>query len=301
MIQTTKPTLLVLAAGMGSRYGGLKQMDPVGPGGETLMDYSVYDAHRAGFGKVVFVIRRDFAASFRQTVGAKFEGCMSVEYVFQELDRLPPGFSVPPGRVKPWGTGHAILMAAETIHEPFAAINADDFYGAGSFQALAAHLRSESSDYAMVGYVLRNTLSEHGSVARGICQTGPGGLLQSVAEITSIEKDGNGAKYGGGEVHRLKGDEIVSMNFWGFTPALFGQLREQFTNFLKNHEREEKSEFYIPAAVNALIRSGQARVKVLPTPDLWFGVTYREDRPRVVESIRRLVEQRAYPAKLWAA
>jgi NDP-sugar pyrophosphorylase family protein len=295
-----KPALLVLAAGMGSRYGGLKQLDPVGPGGETLMDYSVYDAHRAGFGRVVFVIRRDFAESFRKNVGAKFEGRLPVDYVFQELDKLPPGFRVPAGRTKPWGTGQAILVAAETIHEPFAAINADDFYGANSFRALAAHLMSGASDYGMVGYVLRNTLSDHGTVSRGVCETGPGGYLQTVTEITSIERDGAGAKHRdcSGAEHRLKGDETVSMNFWGFTPALFSQLREQFTAFLKHHGNEEKSEFYIPAAVSALIRSDQAQVKVLPTPDLWFGVTYREDRPRVVESIRRLVEQGEYPAKL---
>jgi NDP-sugar pyrophosphorylase family protein len=298
----TKPTLLVLAAGMGSRYGGLKQIDPVGPGGETIIDYSIYDALRAGFGKLVFVIRRDIEAPFRQTIGARFEKKIPVEYVFQELDSLPPGFSVPPNRTKPWGTGQAILMADDVIHEPFAAINADDFYSANSFRALAKHLRSDSADYAMVGFILRNTLSEHGSVARGACSVGVDEFLQSVTEITKIEKDGNGAKYtdAAGITHRLGGDETVSMNMWGFTPTLFGHLRGQFAGFLKKNGREEKSEFYIPVAVNELIAAKRERVKVLPTPDSWFGVTYREDRPRVIESIRDLIARGDYPKKLWA-
>ncbi|HEY4983540.1 MAG TPA: sugar phosphate nucleotidyltransferase, partial [Verrucomicrobiae bacterium] len=225
-----KPTLLVLAAGMGSRYGGLKQIDPVGPDRETIIDYSIYDALRAGFGKLVFVIRRDIEAPFKQIIGARFEKRMAVEYVFQELDKLPPGFSVPPGRTKPWGTTQAILMAADVIHEPFAAINADDFYGAASFRVLAEHLRSGSADYAMVGFILRNTLSEFGSVARGACRVGADGYLQGIAELTKIEKDGNGAKYtdAAGILHRLGGNETVSMNMWGFTPALFAQLREEF-------------------------------------------------------------------------
>ncbi|MGH7975427.1 MAG: nucleotidyltransferase family protein, partial [Limisphaerales bacterium] len=217
----TKPTLLVLAAGMGSRYGGLKQIDPVGPGGETIIDYSIYDALRAGFGKLVFVIRRDLETPFKKIIGARFERKISVEYVFQELDSLPPGFSVPPHRAKPWGTGQAILMAAGVIREPFAAINADDFYGANSFRALAEHLRSGGADYAMVGFILRNTLSKHGSVARGACCVGADGFLQSVTELTKIQKDGGDAKYtdAAGVMHRLAGDETVSMNMWGFTPT----------------------------------------------------------------------------------
>lgn len=297
-----KPTLLVLAAGMGSRYGGLKQIDPVGPDRETIIDYSIYDALRAGFGKLVFVIRHDIEAPFKQIIGARFEKRMAVEYVFQELDKLPPGFSVPPGRTKPWGTTQAILMAADVIHEPFAAINADDFYGAASFRVLAEHLRSGSADYAMVGFILRNTLSEFGSVARGACRVGADGYLQGIAELTKIEKDGNGAKYtdAAGVIHRLGGNETVSMNMWGFTPALFAQLREEFIAFLQKSGKDEKTECYIPLIVNNLTSTGRARCKVLRTTDAWFGVTYREDRPRVIESVRTLITRGEYPEKLWA-
>ncbi|HXB60980.1 MAG TPA: sugar phosphate nucleotidyltransferase [Candidatus Acidoferrales bacterium] len=296
----TKPTLLVLAAGMGSRYGGLKQIDPVGAHGETIIDYSIFDAMRAGFGKIVFVIRRDIEETFKKIVGARFERKIPVEYVFQELDQLPPGFSVSSSRTKPWGTGQAILMAADAIREPFAAINADDFYGANSFRVLAGHLQSGSADFAMVGFTLRNTLSEFGSVARGVCRTTADSYLESVTELTKIERDGNGAKAAGadGKVLQLTGDETVSMNMWGFTPALFAPLRERFVEFLKKHSAEEKSEFYIPAAVNEIVSAGRARVRVLRSPDSWFGVTYREDRPFVVEGIRRLVARGDYPEKL---
>jgi dTDP-glucose pyrophosphorylase len=297
----TKPTLLVLAAGMGSRYGGLKQIDPVGPAGETIIDYSIFDAMRAGFGKLVFVIRRDIESAFREAIGARFEKRLAVEYVFQELDKLPPGFSVPPNRKKPWGTGQAILMAADVIREPFAAINADDFYGAASFRVLAEHLRSGSPDYAMVGFVLRNTLSEFGSVARGACQVGPDGYLRAVTELTKIEREGDGAKYtdAAGAVRRLSGDEPVSMNMWGFTPTIFPHLREQLIAFLKQHAHEEKSELYIPSVVNEIVSAGQERCRVLRTTDSWFGVTYREDRPFVVEGIRALITRGDYPEKLW--
>jgi UTP-glucose-1-phosphate uridylyltransferase len=296
----TQPTLLVLAAGMGSRYGGLKQIDPVGPNGETIIDYSICDALRAGFGKLVFVIRREMEAPFRETVGARFEKRAAVEYVFQELDKLPAGFSVPANRTKPWGTSHAILMAANVIHEPFAAINADDFYGANSYKALAEHLQSGSADYAMVGFVLRNTLSDFGSVARGICQSDESGFLTSVTELTKIERDGAGAKNTtpDGKVTRLTGDEPVSMNFWGFTPELFPQLREVFARFLRQNGHDEKAECYIPNAVGDLINTKRARVKLLRSQDSWFGVTYREDRPRVVESIRQLVARGVYPSNL---
>jgi UTP-glucose-1-phosphate uridylyltransferase len=296
-----KPTLLVLAAGMGSRYGGLKQIDLVGPNGETIIDYSIYDALRAGFGKLVFVIRRDIEKPFKETIGARFERKIPVEYVFQELDQLPPGFSVPPSRKKPWGTGQAILMATDVVHEPFAAINADDFYGANSFRVLAEHLQSGGTDYAMVGFVLRNTLSEFGSVTRGVCRANGENFLENVTEIVGIEKNGNSVKYAdtAGIIHDLGGNEPVSMNLWGFTPTLFGHLRAQFAGFLKKHGREEKSEFYIPAAVNELIIAKRERVKVLRTPDSWFGVTYREDRPFVIEGIRRLVSRGDYPEKLW--
>lgn len=296
-----KPTLLVLAAGLGSRYGGLKQIDPVGPGGETIMDYSIYDAMRAGFGKLVFVIRRDIEAPFRETIGARFEQRLPVEYVFQELAQVPPGFSVPGNRTKPWGTGQAILSGSEVIHEPFAAINVDDFYGANSFQALGEHLRTGGRDFAMVGFVLRNTLSEFGSVARGACRVDTEAFLQTMTELTKIERDGDAAKYtdNDGLLRKLGGEETVSMNMWGFTPALFGQLREQFAAFLKMNGQNEKSEFYIPTVVNALIQTGQARCRVLRTEDSWFGVTYREDRPRVIERVRALITRGDYPKKLW--
>jgi hypothetical protein len=297
-----KPTLLVLAAGMGSRYGGLKQIDPVGPGGETIIDYSIYDALRAGFGKVVFVIRRDIEQAFRETIGARFEKRVPVEYVFQELDKLPEGFSLPPNRTKPWGTGQAILMAEDVIREPFAAINGDDFYGAHSFRVLAEQLRSGVEEYAMVGFVLRNTLSEFGSVARGVCKASPAGFLETVTELTRIEPDGARAKYtdGAGQVHLLTGDETASMNMWGFTPKLFGQLRGEFIAFLNANSQNEKAECYIPTVVNSLVSAGSAKCRVLRSTDSWFGVTYREDRPRVVESVRALIARGVYPEKLWA-
>lgn len=296
----TAPTLLVLAAGIGSRYGGLKQIQPVGASGETIMDYSIYDALRAGFGRVVFVIRRDTEEPFKKIIGARFEKKIAVDYVFQELNALPAGFSAPANRAKPWGTGHALLMAAGAVRGPFAVINADDFYGATSFRVLAEHLRSAGADFAMVGYLLRNTLSEFGGVARGVCQTSPAGFLESVTELTKIEREGAGAKAVGpdGKVLHLSGDETVSMNLWGFTPALFGELRKLFMEFLARHGAEEKSEFYIPAAVNDLIRAGRARVKVLRSPDSWFGVTYRQDHPLVAENIRKLVARGDYPDKL---
>jgi hypothetical protein len=296
----TKPTLLVLAAGMGSRYGGLKQIDPVGPNGETIIDYSIYDALRAGFGKLVFVIRSDIAAQFKEIIGARFEKRMPVEYVFQELTHLPPGFTVPDGRTKPWGTTHAILMAADAIREPFAAINADDFYGAEGYRLLAQHLASGSPDYAMVGFILRSTLSDFGSVARGVCRVDGDNFLQTVEEMTRLERDGGGAKnHEPGKIIRLTGDEAVSMNMWGFTPAVFPQLKTHFHGFLQKSGGEAKSESFIPSTVNDLVVARQARVKVLRTNDSWFGVTYREDRPRVVESIRQLIARGDYPERLW--
>jgi dTDP-glucose pyrophosphorylase len=294
-----KKTLLILAAGMGSRYGGLKQMDSVGPGGETIIDYSVYDAIRAGFDQLVFVIRRDIEQTFRETIGNRFEKRIAVRYVFQELDCLPPNVILP-NRRKPWGTGHAILMAADAVNEPFGVINADDFYGAQSFRLLAAHLQPDNPNYAMVGFVLRNTLSEFGSVARGVCQL-TNGRLESVREITNIEKYGAAARYknGAGEFHALTGEEIVSMNMWGFNPDIFDHLRQQFLEFLKSSGADEKAEFYIPSVVNTLIHSRKKQVDVLPTRSAWFGVTYREDRPFVAEGIRQLVRNGEYPEKLW--
>src|SRR5581483_9998592 len=238
---------------------------------------------------------------FREVIGARFERRLPVQYVFQELTTLPPGFSVPAGRSKPWGTTHAILMAEDAVREPFAAINADDFYGADSYRSLAAYLSSGSPDYAMVGFVLRNTLSDFGSVARGVCQTDAAGHLTAITELTKLERDGASAKNTepSGYVSRLSGNEPVSMNFWGFTPAVFPQLRQVFTGLLEKNGQDQKAECYIPNTVGDLIKAGQARVKVLPTNASWFGVTYRDDRPRVVESIRQLIARGDYPEKLW--
>jgi hypothetical protein len=302
MASTSSPTLLILAAGMGSRYGGLKQIDPVGPGGETIIDYSIFDALRAGFGKLVFVIRKDIEDAFRETVGSRFEKRVAVEYVFQELDAIPAGFTVPEGRTKPWGTTHAILAASGAIHEPFAAINADDFYGAQGYRELAGHLTSGSSDYAMVGFTLRNTLSEFGTVARGVCRVSGDDTLQNIVELLKIERDGNGARNtdADGNVTKLSGDEPVSMNMWAFLPGVFDQLRERFEQFLRRSGSDLKAECLIPTTVGDLVKDGQARVKVLRTQDSWFGVTYREDRPRVIESVRTLISAGVYPEKLWS-
>ncbi len=301
-VEAGRPALLVLAAGMGSRYGGLKQIDPVGPSGETIMDYSIFDALRAGFGRVVFVIRHDMEEAFRASIGARFETRVPVAYAFQEIDDVPAGFSVPEGRAKPWGTAHAILAARDVVREPFAVINADDFYGAQGYRALAAHLESGATDYAMVGFVLRNTLSEFGSVARGVCDVSAEGFLRGVVETIGIERDGRGAKTadGAGHATKLSGDEIVSMNMWGFTPWVFKQLDVYFRAFLAERGADLKAECYLPSAIADFIAKGEARVKVLPSSDAWFGVTYREDRPRVIESLRALVRAGRYPEKLWA-
>lgn len=300
MTTITSPTLLVLAAGMGSRYGGLKQIEPIGPNGETLIDYSIYDALRAGFGKLVFVIRPSFAEQFREKVGARFDKRVQVEYVMQELDMLPEGYSVPEGRTKPWGTTQAILLAEKAIQEPFAAINADDFYGTESFKVLADHLRSGTSDYAMVGFVLRNTLSKYGSVARGVCQVSEQGYLENVVEMTKITPEGSHAKNTAedGTVTPLNGDEPVSMNLWGFTPAIFPQLKASFEAFLKSSGSQLKSECYIPNTVNELVHAHQTNVRVLHSNDSWFGVTYREDHPHVVDSIQKLIGAGVYPERL---
>lgn len=295
------PTLLVLAAGAGSRYGGLKQFEPVGPHDETIMEYSIYDARRAGFGKVVFVIRKDKEEAFRRAVESKFEKRIPIDYVFQELGKLTPGFSLPAGRTKPWGTTHAILMAANLIHEPFAVINADDFYGAASFRALANHLQSSASDYGMVGFILRNTLSEFGTVARGVCHVDEDGYLKDIAELKAIEREGThitNVDEEGREMN-LTGSEVVSMNMWGFTPQVFPLLQKYFHDFLKSQGQDLKSECYIPSALNELIQTRQAKVKVLRSGDSWFGVTYREDHPRVVHHILQLIEGGFYPRRLW--
>jgi dTDP-glucose pyrophosphorylase len=302
MNRMKSPTLLVLAAGLGSRYGGLKQIDPVGPDGETIIDYSIFDALRAGFGKLVFIIRKDIEEAFKETLGARFEKRVAVEYVYQELDTLPPGFSVPAGRTKPWGTTHAVLMAADAIDEPFAVINADDFYGAESYRVLAQHLQTGTDDYAMVGFVLRNTLSEFGAVSRGICQVDSNNMLERVVEMTSIVGDGDSAVNtdATGLQTRLTGNEGVSMNMWGFTPYVFTQLQQQFRIFLERNQTEMRAECYLPTAINELVVSGQARVRVLRSQDAWFGVTNREDRPRVVDSIGQLIRDGSYPQSLWS-
>jgi UTP-glucose-1-phosphate uridylyltransferase len=301
MKSATSPTLLVLAAGMGSRYGGLKQIEPVGPSGEAIIDYSVFDAIRAGFGKLVFVIRKDIEQAFREFVGARFEKHIPVEYVYQELDKIPSGFKVPEGRTKPWGTTQAVLMTEGVINEPFAMINADDFYGAESYRVLAEHLKSGSEDYAMVGFVLRNTLSDFGTVARGVCQVSDAGYLTGIVEMTAIGRDGNRAKNtdSEGKVTALTGDEPVSMNYWGFTPKIFPQLNEYFTKFLKESGSDLKKECYVPSTVNDIILAGQGKVKVLKSNDPWFGVTYRQDHSFVVDSIKGLVKEGKYPAQLW--
>lgn len=296
-----KPTLLVLAAGLGARYAGLKLAEPVGPNGESLVDYSLYDAHRAGFARIVFVIRRDIDQRIRQTIHARFEKHLTVEFVHQELTDLPAGFRVPAGRAKPWGTTHALLAAAPAIHEPFAVINVDDFYGAESYRSLAAHLLSQTPDYAAVGMVLRNTLSEFGAVARAVCQVSPTGFLENIVELKSIERLGGHALNtdAEGAETRLTGDEIVSMNMWGFTPLVFSQLAVHFQRFLEFHGHELESECFLPNTVNALIQSAQARVRVLRCGDSWFGITYREDLSRAADKIRHLIEAGYYPRKLW--
>jgi choline kinase len=300
----SKPTLLVMAAGMGSRYGGLKQIDPMGPHGETILDYSVFDALRAGFGKVVFIIRPDFEQAFRENITAKFNGRIAVDYAFQTLDKLPTGFNIPAGREKPWGTTHAILCARETISEPFAVINADDFYGRHSFEVLHHHLdtlRLDSNAYAMVGFTLKNTLSENGTVARGVCKTDAHGYLKEIQELTKIEKTATGARNASedGNALALTGDEPVSMNMWGFSPHLFGQINVLFEEFLTAQGSELKSECYIPLSVGELVRRTEATCKVIPTTSSWFGVTYREDKPKVQASIAAMTAAGEYPDGLW--
>jgi hypothetical protein len=300
-----KPILLIMAAGMGSRYGGLKQIDPVGPHGETILEYSIYDAARAGFGKIVFIVRDKFAAIFREKVGCKFEGKFEVAYVRQELDCCLGPHPVPPNREKPWGTGHAVLVARETIDGPFVVINADDYYGANSFKIIADYFsanesRRDGDDYAMVGYTLRNTLSEHGYVARGVCSHDVQMFLNRIVERTKIEKDGRGARFleKDGQTFPLTGDEIVSMNLWGFYPSIFARLQSQFMDFINRRGSDPKAEFFISDEVGTMISSGQARVRVLPTPDSWIGVTYREDKEIAAAGIQKLIQAGIYPEKL---
>ena len=297
-------TLLVLAAGMGSRYGGLKQLDSVGPNGETVIDYSVFDAIRAGFNKVVFIIREDFKEEFKLSIGEKFQDRIEVEYAFQKLDELPPGYTIPNDRTKPWGTGHAILAAMQTVRDPFAVINADDFYGQLAYQKIYNYLSETPVDalpanYCMVGYPLKNTLSEHGSVSRGICSVSEDDKLNSVRELTHIvKKHSEIFNEVNGEKESLTGDEVVSMNMWGFSPQVFIQLERLFSEFLKENLNVLSSEFYIPFAVDNLIQSGTATVEVLETTEKWFGVTYQEDKVQVQKAILSLIQHGDYPSSI---
>ena len=299
-----KPTLFVLAAGMGSRYGGLKQLDGLGPNGETIMDYSIYDAIKAGFGKIVFVIRGSFENDFKTVVINKFKDLIDTDIVFQEIGKVPEGCTYTPEREKPWGTNHAVLMGKDAIHEPFAVINADDFYGQESFGILADFLRGvegKKNEYCMVGYRVGNTLSESGAVSRGVCVVDENQLLQNVVERTHIEEKGGTIYYideNGKEVS-IPSNTPVSMNMWGFTPDYFDYSVEYFKEFLAENGQKLKSEFYIPLAVNNLIVEGKATCKVLDTPSKWFGVTYAEDRPQVVLKINELIRRGVYPEKLF--
>ncbi len=302
-----KPTLLVLAAGMGSRYGSLKQMDGVGPNNEAIIDYSIYDAIRAGFGKVVFVIRHSFADAFTAIFNKeRFGGKIEVEVVYQELDYLPEGFSVPEGREKPWGTNHALLMAAKAIKEPFAVINADDFYGADAYKVIGEYLSKlgeESNHYCMVGYAVNKTLSENGTVSRGVCSINEEGFLTSIVERTKIERNAEGTIvfHDLGEDEALEEETPVSMNLFGFTPDYFAYSEEYFKEFLSSPEVQAnlKAEFFIPLMVNKLVDEGTSKLKVLSTTANWFGVTYQADKPQLVAKIEELIAEGVYPRNLW--
>ncbi len=299
-----KPTLFVLAAGMGSRYGGLKQLDSLGPNGETIMDYSIYDALQAGFGKVVFVIRKDFEKDFREKILSKYEGHVPVEVVFQSTDKLPEGYTCPADRTKPWGTNHAVLMGKEAINEPFAVINADDFYGRDAFEVIAKELmreRDRKGDYCMVGFRVGNTMTENGSVARGVCETAYG-KLASIVERTAISYAPDGRIVftdENGTEQTLAPTTPVSMNLWGFTPDYFDFSEREFRKFLDKDLNTPKAEFFIPLCIDTLINSGEATVKVLDTDSKWFGVTYAADRPGVVEKFAELHNNGTYPSKLF--
>lgn len=300
-------TLVVMAAGVGSRYGGLKQIEPVGPGGETVMHYSVFDALRAGFDRVVFIIRKDFEDVFREKIGRAVERLADTAYVFQSLDQVPPGFRVPAERTKPWGTAQAILACKDSVRTPFLAVNADDFYGRTAFEAMAGYLRAApaadgSREFAMVGYRLANTLSEHGHVARGVCEATEDGYLVGIRELLKIRKFPQGIRHTENDRDwtPLDGDSWVSMNFWGFTPALFAELEARFPRFLETAAADSpKAEFLIPEVVGELVREGKARVKILPTRERWFGVTYPEDRPAFQAAILELIDRGVYPRNLW--
>jgi len=302
-------TLVVMAAGIGSRYGGLKQIEPVGPSGEVVLDYSVFDALRAGFDRVVFIIRADIEEAFRERIGSRIERAIDTAYVLQSQDQVPAGFRVPPGRKKPWGTAQAILTCKDEVTTPFVAINADDYYGETAFGAMAGYLGRGGAgirpgEYAMVGYRLENTLSEHGTVARGVCEATADGDLVGIRELLKIKRFPDGVKHteNGEDWLLLDPASWTSMNFWGFTPDLFGELESRFPEFLEaNAARIEKAEFLIPEVVGELVREKRARVRILPTRERWFGVTYPADRPIFQAAIRGLVDAGIYPRDLWAA
>lgn len=301
-----KPTLLILAAGMGSRYGGLKQVDPVGPNGEAIIDFSIYDAIRAGYRKVVFVIRESFADAFKESFDSKLKGKIETDYVFQEIDKyVPDNIQISSERQKPWGTGHAVLVAKDVINEPFVVINADDYYGPNAYQMIPDYLKTVSDttkcNYCMVGYGLKNTLSDHGFVSRGVCETDKDGFLETVIERTHIEKvkDKIISQLDENESLELSGNEVVSMNVWGFTPSYFEYLETYFNDFIKANADNPKGEFYIPFVVNDLIEKNHIRLKVLESKDGWFGVTYKEDKELAVQNIKNLINKGVYPEKLW--
>ena len=300
-----KPTLLILAAGMGSRYGGLKQLDQVGPSGETIIDYSIYDAIHAGFGKVIFIIKEAIEEDFKEAFLERLKDKIAIDYVFQETWMVPEGIMIPDNRSKPWGTGHAVMMADGKIDRPFAVINADDFYGRGAFTILANYYKGwtpeRTNDYCMVGYRVANTLSEFGAVSRGVCQPGSDNFLVDVVERTHIERQGEGIVFKNEKEQfvTIPGDTIVSMNFWGFTPSIFGFLNKGFDVFIKQNAEKLKAEFYIPSVVNELIKSKQVSVRILHCEEKWFGMTYQEDRAMVVKSIRELIRKGVYPENLW--
>jgi NDP-sugar pyrophosphorylase family protein len=297
-----KPTLLILAAGMGSRYGGLKQIDPLGPNGETIIEYSIYDAIQAGFGKVVFVIRESFADAFKAQFSGKFDGKIEVAYAYQDVNTPVEGIDNLPEREKPWGTMHAVLVAHDVINEPFAVINADDFYGADGFHQIADFLNNKCTPdtYTMVGYVLRNTLSPNGHVSRGVCVADGNNCLATVNERTKIHWEGDKVVYQEGDAkHEVNPDSVVSMNFWGFHPNIFEQSRHMFIDFVKANRDNPKAEFFIPLVADNLIASGGARFHILTSNDLWYGVTYQEDRPGVVEAFQKLTAEGRYPSPLW--
>ena len=298
-----KPTLLILAAGIGSRYGGVKQMDPIGPSGENIIDYSIFDAIRAGFGKVVFVINSRIEKDFKEVYEKRLEGKIETEYILQELNNIPQGLTFNPERAKPWGTGHAVLVAKEAINEPFAVINADDFYGKEAFEVMGRYLSGLSLDdrhYAMVGYELKNTLSENGSVSRGVCNI-MDHMLTGVVERTSIVREDDKVIFEeGGKKFPLDENEWVSMNFWGFTPVYFEQSENYFKTFIRENAKNLKAEFYIPYVVNQLIKEDSSSVKVLESHDRWFGVTYKEDKAETILRVKEMIDEGRYPESLWS-